>query len=334
MKTIKIAMIGTGYIADYHANGILSIPGAEIVAVVSRQLDHAQAFAAKYGIPAAFDTIDPVTGDPSIDAAVIATPNFLHAPYAIAFLQADKDVFLEKPMAMDGREGKMLSNVAQDTGRHVMVGHMWRFDVEARYVRDVILSGKLGKIIKTKGYGSQENWGPVGWFTRRQQAGGGALADMGLHAIDTARYLLGDPRPVKVYARVANHFGDYDVDDTAILLITWDNGSESIVESGWWHPHTDGPEASTGVYGTRGFAQLFPTYLKIENDGSIDRIEPEFQSREEHCDQAIYTAQMEYFIACVRNNTVPVPGIHEGQVVVDIVDAAYTSSKLGRAIDL
>lgn len=334
MKTIRIAMIGTGFIADYHTRGILATEGAEVVAAVSRQLDKAVAFAEKYGIAKAYDKMDPVVDDPDIEAVVISTPNVYHVPYAIALLKAGKDVFLEKPMAMDGNEGRLLAATATTAGSHVMVGHMWRFDVEARYIHDVIKSGKLGKIIKTKGYGIHENWGPSGWFTRRNMAGGGALADMGVHAIDTARYLLGDPLPTKVYARVATHFGDYDVDDTAILVITWDNGAESIVESGWWHPHTDGPEASTGIYGTLGYAGLFPTYLKLKHGEAMERTDPDFPIKEDHCDQSMYTAQMEYFVACVRNGIDPVPGIHEGQIVLDIVDAAYASAREGRAIEV
>ena len=80
------------------------------------------------------------------------------------------------------------------------LGHMWRFDTEVNYLKKAVESGRLGRIIKTKGYGIHENWGPSGWFTQKDLAGGGALADMGVHAIDTVRYILGDPKPQTVYA--------------------------------------------------------------------------------------------------------------------------------------
>jgi len=86
---------------------------------------------------------------------------------------------------------------------------------------DVYKAKALRKIIKTKGYGIHENWGPSGWFTQKELAGGGALADMGVHAIDTVRYILGDPKPVTVYAQIRTHYGDYDVDGisgTVVLL--------------------------------------------------------------------------------------------------------------------
>jgi predicted dehydrogenase len=77
----------------------------------------------------------------------------------------------------------------------------------------------LGNVIRTTGYGIHTHWGPSGWFTQQQYAGGGALADMGIHAIDTVRFLLGDPDPRSVYAKIGTHSGNYDVDDTAVLMI-------------------------------------------------------------------------------------------------------------------
>jgi len=335
MKTIKIALIGAGYIADYHARGLKGNPDVEITAVVSKQLENAKNFAQKYTIKRAYSTISELVGETEIDAVVISTPNKFHAPYAIEFLKKGKHVFLEKPMAMNVREGKQIDEVAKRHNRSVMVGHMWRFDADVNHIKDVIAAGKLGKIFKTKGYGIHENWGPSGWFTNKELAGGGALTDMGVHAIDSVRYLLGDPKPVKVYARIATNFGEYDVDDTGILVITWDNGTESVIESGWWQPHMDGPEASAGIFGTKGYASLFPTFLKItKGKESFEKIVPDLPKREEHCDQVIYTRQMEHFIAAIKNQNQPSPGLTEGQIVLNIVDAAYESARTGEVVNL
>ena len=211
---------------------------------------------------------------------------------------------------------------------------MWRFDTDVNYVKGIIDSGKLGKIVKTKGYGIHENWGPAGWFAKKELAGGGALADMGVHAIDTVRYLLGDPKPLKVYAKIGTYYGGYDVDDTGIVMISWDNGTESIIESGWWQPHMDGPEAGTGLFGTEGYASVFPTFLKLKTAGVPSRLEPKLPVRAEHCEQGMYTRQMEHFIDCIRTGKQPVPGLSEGQVILDIVDAAIKSSETGEVVNL
>jgi len=333
MKT-RIALIGAGYISDYHARGLLTVPDTEIVAVVSKQLKNAKNFALKYNIENSYSSISDLLKNTEFDAVIISTPNSLHAPFAIEFLNNGKDVFIEKPMAMNAEEGEQITEAAEKNNQLVMIGHMWRFDVDTNYIKECIDSDKVGKIIKTKGYGVHENWGPSGWFTQKQLAGGGALADMGVHAIDAARHLLGDPKPIKVYARIATHFGDYDVDDTGIIVITWDNGTESIIESGWWHPHMDGPEASTGVFGTKGYASLFPTFLKLKKGEFLEELKPDLPQREEHCDQIIYTRQMAYFVDCIRTRTKPIPGLKEGQAVLQIVDAAYKSSETGNAVDL
>jgi predicted dehydrogenase len=334
MKQVKVALIGAGYIADYHARGLQSVPGVEIVAIAAGSPESAGKFAAKYGIPVATDDALSLAGRTDIDAVVIATPNKFHAPFAIEFLKNGKDVFLEKPMAMSAKEGLTVKTVAEENNRVVMVGHMWRFDTDVNYVKSVIDEGKLGKIIKTKGYGIHENWGPAGWFANKELAGGGALADMGVHAIDTARYLLGDPRPVKVYAKIGTYYGSYDVDDTGIVMISWDNGTETIIKSGWWQPHMDGPEAGTGLYGTEGYASVFPTFLKLKMNGVPGKYEPKLPVRTEHCEQPMYTRQMEHYIESIRTRKQPVPGLKEGQVILDIVDAAYKSAQTGEVVNL
>ena len=334
MDKIRVAIIGTGYIGDYHARGLLASEGVEVAVAVDTNPESARKFADRHQISEVADDALSITGRDDIDAVVIGIPNKFHAPYALEFLGNGKDVFLEKPMAVNAEEGREIMQAAEASGRLVMVGHMWRFDAEVNYLKNAVDSGRLGKIIKTKGYGIHENWGPAGWFTQKELAGGGALADMGVHAIDTVRYLLGDPRPSSVYARIGTHYGDYDVDDSGILVITWDSGTTSIIESGWWHPHMDGPEAGTGLFGTRGYGSVFPTYLKL-GDG---KIREDFQStgpaKTEHCDQSMYTRQMKHFVDCIRTRRQPSPGLPEGQVVLRIVDAAYLSSRTEEVVRL
>jgi predicted dehydrogenase len=324
MKKIKIALIGAGFIADYHARGLQQNDEVEIYGVVSLPIESAESFAEKYGIKNYSDNYKDFVENNEINAVVISTPNKFHAPIAIDFLKNGKDVFIEKPMAINPKEGKQIEQVADENNKLVMVGHMWRFDEEVNFIKSLIDDGKFGKIFKTKGYGIHENWGPGGWFINKEIAGGGALADMGVHAIDTVRYLLGDPKPKEVFAKIDTYFGNYDVDDTGIIIITWDNDTTSIIESGWWHPHMDGPEASTQIFGVNGYATILPTSIKLKSEEifSIPQV-----NKTEHCDQSIYSKQMEHFVYCIKNRKQPNPGIKEGQIVIEIVDAAYKSSQ-------
>ncbi len=331
-KNIRIAIIGAGYISDYHARALQKLASVEIKAVAAQTVKSAKQFSEKYNIETATNDALSLAGRNDIDAVLINTPNYLHAPYAIDFLKNNKDVFLEKPMAMNTAEGNRIAKSAAEAGRLVMVGHMWRFDEEVNYVKSVISSGKVGKIFKTKGYGIHENWGPDGWFTQKEKAGGGALIDMGVHAIDTVSYLLGEPQPVEVYAKTGTYFGDYNVDDSGLIMITWANGTTSVIESGWYHPHRDGPEAGTQLFGTLGYASLFPTKLKLQAGDPPAEFIASFTEKKEHCDQSIYNKQMIHFIDCVRKRKNPSPGIEEGMAVLKIVDAAYRSAKTGQAV--
>jgi len=332
MKAVRIALIGSGFISHYHARGLSVQDNVVIKAVCSLEEDIAREFADKYGIMEVTNSVLALANREDIDAVVLSTPNSLHAPQAIEFIRNGKDVFVEKPMAVDLEECIQINQAAEDNDRILMVGHMWRFDSEVNYIRDIVASGQLGKIFKTKGYGIHVNWGPAGWFAEKKLAGGGALADMGVHAIDTVRYLLGDPAPVEVYAKIGTYLGDYDVDDTGIIMISWDNGTTSMVESGWWQPHMDGPEAGTRLFGTQGYASVFPTKMKLKMNNNFGEFVPELPERQEHCDQVMYTRQMAHFVECIRDRKTPVPGWHEGRTVIQIVDAAYRSAETGEVI--
>lgn len=335
--TLKFAIAGAGYIANYHARAIQASKAAELVAVVEKYLEKGEHFVEHYQLHNLFQSVDELTRQGGIDALVIGTPNFLHAPQAIQALDAGIHVMVEKPMAMNSAEAQKMIVAANNSGCKLMVAHCWRFDEEVLWLKDQIDKGRLGRVIRTKGYGVHTHWGPSGWFTKKSLSGGGALVDMGIHAIDTARFLLGDPKPVDVYARMGTYFGDYDVDDTGILTIAWENDVTSYIESGWWQPHMDGPEASTQVYGTKGFGNIFPTLLEIpdiENE-RVDVVNPGYpHPREEHCPQVMYSNQMAYFIKCIQDNIQPSPGGHEGLVNMRVLDAAYQSAKNNESVGL
>ena len=156
---------------------------------------------------------------------------------------------------------------------------------------------------------------------------------MGIHAIDTARFLLGDPKPVSVYARIDTHYGDYDVDDTGVIIINWEGGCVSYIESGWWQPHMDGPEAATQLYGLTGFGEVFPTRIKRIDPTSkeVTEVGGDFTfPRENQCPQIMYDRQLADFATCIREGRTPTPGASEGLVNMQIVDAAYRSANSGR----
>ena len=331
---MKIAFAGTGYINKVHARAAQTC-GLELVAVVNHKAESMAAFGNEFGITRQYKDIEEMLKDGQIDALVVSTPNYLHSPQTIAALNAGIHVMVEKPMAMNTPEAEKMYEASRRTGATLMVAHCWRFDQDVLWLKGQL--GKLGKIIRTKGIGVHTHWGPAGWFTKKEFAGGGAMADMGIHALDTARFLLGDPKPVSVYAKIGTYYKDFDVDDTGTIIVEWDNGATSFIESGWWQPHADGPEAATQLYGTEGFGQLFPTRLEIpnKNEKKIEVIESGFEfPREEHCPQSLYDAQLRYFVECIEKKQTPNPGGPEGIVNMKVIDAAYESSRTGKVVDI
>jgi predicted dehydrogenase len=313
-----VALFGSGWVQGFHARAVLA-HGDELVAVANHREESARALAETFEIPRVTTDWEALTSDPDVDAAVVSTPNSLHAPQAIALLRNGKHVLVEKPMATSVREADAMIAAAQDSGASLMVAHCWRFRAEVLALRDRIVAGELGEVVKTRGYGVHAGWGPSGWFTDAGLAGGGALVDMGVHAIDTARFLLGDPEPGRVCAVVGTRYaqGRYTVDDDGILLIGWSNGTNSVVESGWWQPHLGGLEADTEVYGTKGYARVWPVEEPAEDY--------------EHCTQPMYSTQMAEFLDAIEAGRQPRPSGEDGRVVMQIVEAAYASAEEAKA---
>jgi len=309
----RVALFGSGFIQKIHAQAVLDHPQGQLVAATNWREESLRKLAETFRIPRTTTSWYDLVHADDIDAVVIATPNALHAEQAIACLLGGKHVLVEKPMAMTVAECDAMIAAARDSGMSLMVGHCWRFHPSVIEVRDEVARGELGEIVKTHGYGIHKGWGPSGWFTQRALAGGGALIDMGVHAIDTARFVLGDPEPVRTCALIGTRYGTYDVDDDGILLISWSNGVHSVIESGWWQPHLGGLEADTEIYGTKGYTRIFPS-----QEPSQDY---------EHAPQSMYSAQMAEFLGAIAEGRQPRPSGEDGRIVMQVVESAYRSAE-------
>lgn len=311
-EPVRVGLFGSGWVQDFHAQAVLDHPGAALAAAANWREESLAHLAKRYSIPVTTTRWEDLVEGRAIDAVVIATPNFLHAPQAIACLDAGVHVLVEKPMARSVAECDAMLAAANRSGAQLMVAHCWRFHERVRALRDRVAAGAIGTVVKTRGYGIHVRWGPQGWFTLPDLSGGGALVDMGVHAVDTARFVLGDPEPERVCATIATRYGSYEVDDDAILLISWDNGVNSIVESGWWQPHAGGLEAETEVYGTDGYTRAFEF--------------SEAPAGYEHCSQPMYSEQMRAFLDGVAGRREVRPNGEDGRVVVRIVEEAYRAA--------
>ncbi len=327
----RIVIVGTGGIAHRHALAAQAC-GVPLTAAVNWRTESLEAFARQYGIRRMYTSIEDLLHDGDIDVAIICTPNVLHKPQSIALLEAGLHVLVEKPMATNVREAQLMMAAAERNNKTLMVAHCLRFDEEVVLLQNYVAAGQIGTVVRTKGVAIHTHWSPSGWFTQKSLAGGGALLDLGVHAIDTTRFLLGDPHPTSVYAQISSAYGDYDVDDTGQMLITWNNGITSFIECGWRQPHADGPVAATQLYATEGFAQLFPTQIMRRYHGCLTQIQPRFPARTEHATQEMYTRQLRHFLDNIAAAQPSKAHTINGLVVMRIVDAAYESARTGNVV--
>lgn len=342
MRKLRVGIFGTGGMGKTHAHCLMRHPDVEVVAAWSRSQANLKKFTdAKWDpivyaheslgeftptgpIPKAYLRWLDLARDPEVDAVSITSPNALHAPQAIASLENGKHVLVEKPMCVSTAEAKKMLDAAERNKRLLCVAQCWRFHPEVEEARWIVRSGKIGRPVKVKSYGIHKLWGPGGWFSDPKLAGGGALLDMGVHGIDTARYILGEPETVTVYGKLHTGFSNRRVDDVGTVVVTLQGGAVLVVESGWDHPYAEGGEAATVVLGSKGFVKIFPFAAAARSGRSAKPIR---SSRPLHITMPeLYQRQINEFVAAARRKKqTRIPGLI-GLESVRIMEAAYRSS--------
>ena len=313
--TARIALVGYGFIAGLHADAIALLgDDVELVAVAGHRADRVAAFARERNIEQWSTDWRDICARPDVDLVIVATPNSLHFEQTMTCLELGKHVLVEKPMATTVVDARTMVHAARAAGRVLAVGHMWRHHPDVIALRERIQQGDFGQLVRTHGWGVHAGWGPSGWFVDPVLAGGGALIDMGIHAIDTARFLIGDPTPVRVEASIGyGAHGDHTVDDDGVVIVEWDNGIRSLVEFGWWQPELGGLEADTKVLGTAGSGRVWDMALPPAPDYV-------------HCHPSMYATQLADVLDACHSGRDPLASAEVGLTALSIVELAYASS--------
>lgn len=338
-ESLRFGVLGTGVIVkDYHLPILLKSDRAEVMALGNQHPDSLYRLADEFNIKKTYTDFEEMAHAEDIDVVVIGLPNYLHAPVTIQMLKAGKHVLCEKPMAMNSAEAELMEETAKSTDRILMIAHMWRFDREILWLREVIDSGMLGTIFKIKAQAvSLGNLLPTpkSWFWDKRYAGGGSFADMGIHSIDLISFLFHDKiRPLTVFAQAGNYFQSATVEDTANAIIQYDNGITAIVETGWYHNFVDGPEGAMQVFGTKGYARTFPTEVHCTVSGAWGQYKPVLPPRSQQCDLPMYEAQIDHFIDSVLGKKRPQPDGQQGLRSMVLLDAIYESIRTGSSVSI
>ena len=345
---LKIGLLGSGeIIRDFHLKVLQKNPRAQAAAVGITK--SAQKVAREYEIPKVHSNFDEMADDSEIDAVIIGLPNNLHAPVTIQMLKAGKHVLCEKPMAMTVAQAQQMIDTAEGSARTLMIAHNWRHHAQVHWLRDVIKSRVLGRIFRVKAYHPWLDDGPQpdSWMVKPECVGGGAVADMGIHPLDTISCIFEDAiRPTRVFASGGTFFRDIPVLDTASIMIEYDNGMAAIIDTGWYHSCSNGPEGGIEVFGTdgyarlfpetldiRGYAKLLPTELQRKTDSLWTTSRPEFPPESED-KLRMYELQADHFLDCILCNEHPIPDNRQALMTILLMNAACESIETGQSIVL
>jgi myo-inositol 2-dehydrogenase/D-chiro-inositol 1-dehydrogenase len=331
-RKVKIAVIGTGRMGSVHARNISrQIPEAELVAVCDIRLEVAQAVADELGIQKVVKDYHDLLIDPEIEAILIAASTPAHAMIIKDVALAGKQIFCEKPLALELEEiDKALAAVKQ-AGVKLQVGFNRRFDKSYQKVREIVASGEIGRpcilhiVNRDPDFPSME-------FLR---ASGGMFLDLGIHDLDMVRFQMGEV--LEVYATGAvlineklKEFGDID---TGLVLLKFANGVMGTIDNS--RKAVYGYDQRLEVFCSNGTAMMEnekETAVVKGNLNGFTSAKPPyfFMQRYAPC----YVEEVRQFVECVRENK-PTPTTGEdGRAAVVLGYAAIKSLHENRPIKI
>lgn len=352
-QVIRAGVVGLGWAGRQHMEAYAAQDGVELVALAGMEADQLALLGDRYGIAAErryADWQDLITAG-CVDVLSIAAPTTLHAPIAVAAMDAGIHVLSEKPMAESAAVAQTMVDAARRNGRvlEVSFNHRRRGDVQV--LRQLVEAGALGDIYYAKaGWLRRQGIPGMGsWFTRQATSGGGPLMDIGVHMLDMALHLLGEPSVVTATAATYAEFGprgrgaaayglgrktdvtadDFDVEDLATAFLRLDGGGTLLLESSWaqWIPYD---QCYVTLYGSEGGASIEwggeprQPYRKLgiwtEKDGIPAELTPVVPPDGQHLGTVIQ------FLASVRSGTQTGHDGSEALVRAKVVDACYASA--------
>jgi predicted dehydrogenase len=201
MAELRWGVLSTAGIArEKVIPGIQRADRCRVVAIASRDASRAAQVAQEVGIPTAHGSYEALLGDPNVDAVYIPLPNHLHAEWAIAAARAGKHVLCEKPLALTSDDAERMVEVAEAEGVHLMEAFMYRLHPSWLAVRELVASGRIGRLVAVQSWFSYFNDDPAD-IRNIQAVGGGALYDIGCYGVNLSRMLFG-AEPIRVEASI------------------------------------------------------------------------------------------------------------------------------------
>ncbi|MBQ7867629.1 MAG: Gfo/Idh/MocA family oxidoreductase [Clostridia bacterium] len=360
-RKFKVAIIGTGWIAEAHAESYLAQPDVEIVALADLIPGKAEAFAKQYGIEGARiygHHSEMLAAEKELDAVSVCTYNRTHAECTIDCLNAGINVLLEKPMCVTTEEAVEIIRAEKRSGKLLSIGFQPRMDVNMQMIKKIVESGALGEVYYIQTGGGRRRGIPNSTFIEQKTAGIGALGDIGCYSLDMVLNAIGYPKPLTVTGYTSNFFGTtemymkpdrfhtakenaerFDVDDFAAAFIRLEGGI--IVDFRIsWAMHLDTP-GDTVILGKKAALRIPSTEcwngtvggaMKLYTDIAGEQVVTEIPIIPS--DGKLFDKKIRSFLDAIDSeNGAPVPS---SQILYNqaIIDGICKSAKLGREIEI
>jgi predicted dehydrogenase len=358
-EELRVGVVGIGWAGQQHLKAYDSLEGVRIVSLAGMEQDLRDSLQAEYSIPNAFAGWEEMLEHGGLDAISVAVPTFLHAPIAVAALERGIHVLSEKPIARNAVEGQAMVDAARKAGRvlDIAFNHRRRGDIKA--LKEVIDGGGVGRPYYAKASWLRRSGIPMlgSWFTNPELAGGGPLADIGVHALDYALHLLGEPKVVAVSATTHSELGPrgrggndrytamatshaFEVEDFASAFLRLEGGATLLIEAGWASYRETDDLLDFTVYGTDGGAELKVQGAPFAPVGKLRVFTEKDGENADYVPSALpgraHDAVVEDFVTAVRGGT-EVWGEHDGSLALyraQIIDACYQSAREQREVRL
>ena len=333
-KVLGVGLVGVGAVAQVsHIPALKQLEGVQIVALVDRDPEKAARVAQKFQVPHAFGRIEELLDRDDIDVIDLCTPNFLHAPMAIAALESGKHVICERPLARSADEAAAMAKAAKKADRQLLCAVQHRFAADAQLLRTFVAKGDIGKIFhaKTGWLRRRTDWDSDEWRQQNRASGGGVVLDLGFQMLDQALWTLGNPTVVSVTASV-HRSKKGEVEDSATAFIRLESGAALTLEL-TWGLLMEKDFAYLNLFGSGGAALLNPFRLHKGMHGSLVNVTPEPAGPRNTYRQAV-EAQMAHFADSLRKGTRAMGTPDEILPVMDVLDAVYRSAEQGKEVRL
>ncbi len=307
---------------------------SKVVALVSGHPDKANKLALRYGVSPKsiynYQNYDSIKDNPEVDIIYIVLPNGMHAEYTVRGLQAGKHVLTEKPMANTPAECQEMIDVARKTDRKLMVAYRCRYEPYNQEAIRIARSGELGPtqvIVADHGWNAKD---PTQWRLNKALAGGGSLMDIGIYALQAARYLSGE-EPTELNALLYSTPGDprfKEVEETINFQLRFPSGILANCTSSYGYAS----QSHYRVIGTEGWLDMDPATIyrglrmKVHSKNITE--ERDLPVRDH------FALQMDHMSQCVRDNKEPLTPGEEGLRDLKIMMAIYEAARSGKTVKL